>query len=159
MRTTLKFSIIILVGAFLISCIAPQPSKVCPPPDGKESWVCDKSAQLEVTPEQIYGWIFSASAIAAVTDVAEIQWICDFKKKIADWYVKVYPVSYDSVINKIIEELKLVKDPRKVLLIKNILNQNLVLFSNTGLIKEYDDWMMRAGSNKFDMDMMCGSGG
>ena len=84
-----------------------------------------------------------------------IEWICDFKKEISNWYVDVYPVTYDTVINKVVQEMKLIEDPRKLLLIKNIINQNMALYSSPALIGEYDDWLLRAGSNRFDRDMMC----
>ena len=95
---------------FITACAGNQVSQVCPAPEGQASWICEKSAEAKVTPEQVYGWIFSASAIAAISDVAEIQEICDFKKEVAQWYVDVYPVTYDSVISKVIEEMKLIKD-------------------------------------------------
>ena len=112
-----------LVGVFLFGCLANVPSKVCPPPDGKQSWICEKSEQAGVTPEQVYGWIFSASAIGAITDVTSIEWLCEFKGKISDWYVEVYPVSYDSVINKVIKEMKLIDDPASCCWLKILLTR------------------------------------
>lgn len=145
----------LILGIFLMGCAARQPSQVCPPPENQPSWLCQKSAELDITLEQTYGFIFSASAISVVTDLVERQWICDFKKKISDWYVETYPITYDSVIQKVIIELKLLKDQDKILLIKNILNQNMALYSSASMIGEYDDWLLRAGSNKFDQDMLC----
>ena len=152
-----RIIVLLFIALFMAGCgmIAQQPSKVCPPPDGQESWICDKSAQLEVTPEQVYGWIFSATAMAAITDVASIKEICEFKAKIDKWYLKMYPVSYDALIQEVVRQLNIIDDPQKVLLIKNILNQNLVMYSSPALIKAYDDWMLRAGSNRFNQDMMC----
>ena len=138
---------------------APPPvSNYCPPPEGTKSFICEKSAELKITPEQAYGWIFSASAIAVVTDITDIAWICEFKEKIDQRYLRMYPLSYDSALAEVISELKLVDDPRKVLLIKNILNQNLYLYSSPALIDPYDDLMLRAGSIRFDRDMMCEEG-
>jgi len=149
-------AILLVIMVLSVSCATTAPvSKVCPPPENKPSFICTKSAELKVTPEQVYGWIFSATAIAAVIDIADIDTICAFKKKISVWYVDVYPITYDSVIAKALEELKLIDDPRKVALIKSILNQNITMYASPQLIDEYDDWMVRAGSNKFDLDMGC----
>ena len=150
-----KIGLLLIICFMVVSCMAAAPSKVCPPLNGEKSWICEKSIKSDITPEQVYGWIFSASAIAAVTDVAEIGEICAFKKKIDDWYMSVRPVSYDAIIDKVLEELKLLKDARKILLIKNILNQNVMMYSNWQLVDDYDDWMLRAGSAKFNRDMMC----
>ena len=93
-----KLAIILILMTMFISCVGRQPSRVCPPPEGQESWLCDRSAQLDITLEEVYGFIFSTSAISAVTDLVKREWICDFKKKIADWYLKLYPnITYDSI--------------------------------------------------------------
>ena len=163
MKQLIGYSILILILSIsAVSCAVlpgqtggPRESKWCPPPEGTKSFICTKSAEAGVVPEQVYGWIFSATAIAAVTDVADITWICEFKKKVDARYLRLYPLSYDSAIAEIIAELKVVKDPRKVLLINSILNQNLSLYASPDLVDAYDDLMLRAGSVKFDKDMMC----
>ena len=154
-KNYLYYAITAVLLFLLMACGAAQLSKVCPPPEGKTSWICDKSAEAGVTPEQVYGWIFSATALAAVADVVKISWVCEFKQEISDWYVDMHPLTYDAVINKVIQEANLLKDPQKLLLIKSILNQNLTLYSSPAVIGEYDDWLLRAGSNKFDRDMFC----
>jgi len=153
-----RYFLIGLMVFILAACsfsMVDKPSEVCPPPEGQESWICDKSAELGVTPEKVYGWIYSATAIAAITEVAKIEDICEFEQKIADWYVVTSPISYESIIAQIVKEMKLIDDPRKFLLIKNILSENLIDYSSPMIVKPYDDWMLKAGHNKFQRDMLC----
>jgi len=157
----MKKLLFVFLAAFLaagFTCAGSTPlNPVCPPPQGQESWICEKSTDLNVSPEKVYGWIYSAAAIGAIADQVEIQEVCKFKHKIDKWYISVYPVSYDSAISKVLEEANLLKDPKKILLMKNIFNQNLEMYSSPELIDKYDDWMLRAGSNKFERDMLCSS--
>ena len=149
------FILLACILAFGFTCARNVPNPVCPAPEGKESWICEKSIEADIMPETVYGWIFNANAILILADRVEFQEVCDFKKEISDWYLKMYPVSYDSVINEAIARTKLFKDPKKVILMKSMLNENLSMYASPELIYDYDDWIMRAGSRKFDQQMMC----
>jgi hypothetical protein len=138
---------------FLISCATPQIINPVCPKEG--SFICAQSEKMGVQPETVYGWIYSATAIAAVSDVMSIKEICDFEQKIANWYVSFYPVSYDSIISKVVEEVGLIDDPKKAILIKNILNQYLILYSNKEFISAADDEILKKGHSKFRSDMLC----
>ena len=62
-----KLFITLTAIIFVTACATiPVQNPVCPQED---SWICEKSAELGVQPEQVYGWIYDAAAIAAITDV------------------------------------------------------------------------------------------
>ena len=144
--------IVVLVLAFVGCATAPIINPVCP----KEgSFICAQSEKMGVQPETVYGWIYSATAIAAVSDVVSIKEICDFEKMIADWYVEVYPIGYSTIISKITKEVGMINDAKKAMLIQNILNQYLMLYSNAGLISQADDEILRKGHSRFRSDMLC----
>jgi len=164
MRKILNQHIKILVLLFFVplimtSCfdtaIVKQPpvDPVCP----KEgSWLCEKSAELGIELETLYDWIYSATALSAlVPDGPEIAEICRFEKEIADFYERSYPISTDYLINEIIRRSKAVDDTAKAVLIKNIINKNLVQFRSLSLITPADDEILRKGHRAFRMDMMC----
>jgi len=159
----MKKLIIILLFAFVFGCsglpinIGQQSeSKVCPPPEGVESYICDRSAELKITPETAYGWIFTGVAGSIVFADVDRLWICKFDKEVADWYVENYPISYDTVVSEMIKRTNLVDDPEKVLLLKRIVNKNLNLYASPSLIGEYDDkYIIRAGNNLFRKDLFC----
>jgi len=142
----------IIVSIFLVACATiPIQDPVCPQ---EGSWICEKSLELGVQPEEVYGWIYDTIAIAAITDVVELKEICEFEQGIADWYVRMYPVSYDAFITEIFAEIVSL-DPVKMILIKNIMNRRLVAYKSPTLISEVDDIILRKGHVAFQRDMMC----
>ena len=148
----LFISIIITVFALVACATTPPENPICP----KEgSWICERSQSLNTQPEEIYGWIYSATAIAAVTDVVSQKEICDFEGKIADWYNDAYPITYNSIISKVSKELGLIKDAQKAILISNILNKRLMLYSSSQIISKADDEILRKGHAQFREDMLC----
>jgi len=152
----MKKLIILLIIGLLIGCAKRMDVQLQNPVCPKEgSWICEQSERMDVQPETVYGWIYSASAIAAVSDVASIEEICNFEKKIADWYVEVYPVSYDSLISFVATQTGLIKDAKKAMLIKGILNQYLTLYKSEEFISPADDDILRKGHAKFRKDMFC----
>jgi hypothetical protein len=166
MKTGVKFISVICICFLLAICICfllascahfgeAPPSKVCPPPEGQESWLCEKSAELDITLEQVYGWIYTPVATGVVFDKLDRQEICDFDSEISDWYIRNYPFSYDRLIMEIFTQLKAIDDPMKLALLSNIINRNLNLYSSPELIKAYDDQLIRAGNNQFRMDFYC----
>lgn len=153
---TMKVLIALICMVFLFGCgfigIKEVEDPICPL---ENSWICEQSENIGVQPETVYGFIYSASAISVITNVAEKSEICDFEQKIADWYVDVYPVTYDSIIKKVSEEAGLIKETEKALLIKNILNKNLVIYKSNSLISDADDSILRKGHKTFRQDMLC----
>ena len=147
-----KLILALCVVVLLASCATvPIQNPVCPQ---EGSWICQKSAELGVQPEQVYGWIYDAAAIAAITDIVKIQDLCEFEQNIADWYVQMYPVSYESFINKMLF-LAYNYDTQKMALILNILNRNFVDYKSPELISEPDDIILRKGHVQFRRDMLC----
>ena len=146
-------TIAILSMLIVFGCAGMQPiqNPVCPQ---EGSFICEKSAELGVQPEQVYGWIYDAAALAALTDIVKIQELCDFEQKIADWYVQYYPFSFDVLIGQITAEM-LSYPPEKMRLIKNIMNRNLVAYSSPQIIMEPDDIIFRKGHVAFRKDMLC----
>jgi len=148
-----KLILALCVVVLLASCATvPIQNPVCPQ---EGSWICQKSAELGVQPEQVYGWIYDAAAIAAITDIVKIQDLCEFEQKIADWYVEFYPVvSYYTLINKMID-LTAPLPAEKMMLIINILNRNLLEYESPELISPADDAILRKGHVAFRRDMLC----
>jgi len=147
-----KLFITLMAIVFVTACATiPIQNPVCPQ---EGSWICEKSAELGVQPEQVYDWIYDAAVIAAVTDIAEIKDICEFEQRIADWYVKVYPMSYDTFIYEVLAKLATL-DQQKYLLIKNIINKNFVFYFNPELISPADNIIFRKGHVQFRRDMLC----
>lgn len=144
--------ILVFMLALLIGCTTmPIQNPVCPQ---EGSWICEKSAELGVEPEHVYGWIYDATAIAVITDVVELNEICNFEKDIADWYNRMYPVSYDTFINEVFFKLSSFS-PQKMILIKSILNRNFVAYRSPELISTADDIILRKGHTQFRNDMLC----
>jgi len=147
-----KIILSLSIVLFLISCATiPVQNPVCPQ---EGSWICEKSAELGVQPEQVYGWIYDAAAMAALIDIVDIQELCEFEQKIADWYVEFYPFSYDVLIGQITAEM-MSYPPEKMLLIKNILNRNIMAYSSPLIISEPDDIIFKKGHVAFRRDMLC----
>ena len=147
-----KLILSLSIVLFLISCATiPVQNPVCPQ---EGSWICQKSAELGVQPEQVYGWIYDAAAMAALIDIVDIQELCEFEQKIADWYVEFYPFSYDVLIGQITAEM-MSYPPEKMLLIKNILNRNIMAYSSPLIISEPDDIIFKKGHVAFRRDMLC----
>jgi hypothetical protein len=148
-----KLILALSVVLLLASCATiPIQNPVCPQED---SWICEKSAELGVQPEQVYGWIYDAAAIAAITDVVKIQDLCEFEQEIADWYLKVFPtISYTNFINEILFRITRY-DTQTIMLITNILNRNLLAYNSPQLISAADDIILRKGHVQFRQDMLC----
>jgi len=148
-----KIILSLSIVLFLVSCATiPVQNPVCPQ---EGSWICEKSAELGVQPEQVYGWIYDAAAIAAITDVVKIQDLCEFEQEIADWYNKVFPViSYTDFINEILYRITRY-DTQTIILITNILNRNLLAYNNTQSISLADDIILKKGHVAFRRDMLC----
>lgn len=137
---------------FLIGCVGLEPvNPICPT---ENSWICEKSEEVGISPETAYGWIFNAAAVAAISDIVEIKELCDFEKEIAGFYDRQYPISYTSLIDEAIRRADF-KEPEKAILIKNILNQNLVKYKSSELISEADDIILKRGHVAFRRDMLC----
>lgn len=149
----MKKLFITLAGFIFITACATVPiqNPVCPQED---SWICERSAQLGIQPEQVYGWIYDASAMGVLIDAVKIQDLCDYEQEVADWYLKVYPISYDSLITNMLS-LAVSYDPQKTLLIKSMLNRNFIMYSNSKLISTEDDIIFRKGHGAFRQDMLC----
>jgi len=142
----------IIASIFLVACATvPIQNPVCPQ---EGSWICEKSVELGVQPEEVYGWIYDTIAIAAISDVVKLKEVCKFEQEIADWYVRMYPVSYDAFITEMFSKISSL-DPQKMMLIKNIINRRLVAYRSPALISEADDIILRKGHVAFQRDMMC----
>ena len=136
----------------LTACVAIQPADPVCPTYG--SWICEKSEEMGVYPETVYGWVYTASAIAAISDIIEIKEICDFEKEVADFYLRNTPISYSSFINEVLLRADLMAQ-EKALLIKNIINSNLLQYQSAEFISEVDDMILRKGHVAFRRDMAC----
>jgi len=142
----------IIASIFLVACATvPIQNPVCPQ---EGSWICEKSVELGVQPEEVYGWIYDTIAIAAISDVVKLKEVCKFEQEIADWYVRMYPISYDAFITEMFSKISEL-DPQKMMLIKNIINRRLVAYRSPALISEVDDIILRKGHVAFQRDMMC----
>lgn len=141
--------LIIFIGCALTP--VPVQNPVCPQ---EGSWICEKSSELGIQPEQVYSFIYDATAIAAISDIVDLKQICDFEKKIAEWYSRVYPVSYDSLINEVLSRVSSMP-PEKSMLIMNILNKHLLAYQSPALVSVADDGILRKGHVAFQRDFMC----
>ena len=149
----MKKLILALSAVLLLASCATVPiqNPVCPQ---EGSWICDRSAQLGIQPEQLYGWIYDAAVVAAVTDVVEIQELCEFEQKIADWYIAGSSFSYTALINEMIFRVTLY-DRKKMMLIASALNPYLWEYRSTELISPADDLIFKKGHKAFRRDMLC----
>jgi len=149
----MKRFVILTISIFvLFACAQRQVQDPVCPQDG--SWICEQSEKLGVQPETVYGWIYSAAAVGAISDVIEIKEICDFEKRIANFYQDAWPVSYMSLVDEVIRTTEFM-DPEKALLIKNIINVNLIQYKSPELISVADDAILRKGHVAFRRDMAC----
>ena len=147
-----KFFISLVAIIFVTACVTiPIQNPVCPQ---EGSWICEKSAELGIQPEQVYGWIYDAAALTAITDIIKVKELCDYEQEIADWYNEVYPVSYESIITRMVSAT-LKYDNEKALLIKNILKRNIWSYASSELISPADDIIFRKGHVAFRQDMLC----
>ena len=153
----MKKLICVISVLLLVSCaIAPPKDPVCSKVEGN-SFICEKSHELGVEPEQVYGWIYSPTALAVVANKVSINDVCEFEQKVADWYDSIYPdVSYMDVIKHITGEIKLIADPQKQILLMNILNPYLNAYNSVLSISQADDTILRKGHTRFRRDMLCG---
>ena len=137
---------------FVTACATiPIQNPVCPQ---EGSWICEKSAELGVQPEQVYGWIYDAAAIAAITDVVKVKELCDYEQEVADWYAEFYPFSYDTLISKMLN-LMISYDDQKMALILKVLSKNFIAYASPELISTADDIILRKGHMAFRQDMLC----
>lgn len=147
-----RFIVVFVIGFLIVSCSNRQiQNPICPQPD---SWICEQSAKKGIEPETVYGWIYSASAIAAISDVVKIKEMCDFEKGIADIYVRTSPISYSSLIDEVLRQTDFM-EPEKAMLIKNIINVNLLQYRHAEIISEADNIILRKGHVAFRRDMAC----
>jgi uncharacterized lipoprotein YajG len=147
-----KLFIALTAIIFVTACATvPIQNPVCPQ---EGSWICERSAQLGIQPEQLYGWIYDAAVVAAVTDVVKIQELCEFEQKLADWYISVYPMSHTALIGKVISSVTSYDD-QKMALIASVLNRNLLQYRSTELISPADDLIFKKGHKAFRRDMLC----
>lgn len=147
-----KSTFIIFIFLVFMACSMADPiNPICPHDD---SWICEKSEEIGIYPETFYGWIYSAAAIAAVTDVMEIKEICDFEKTISEFYQDSWPISYISLIDEVLRITNFMP-PEKSILVKNIINVNLIQYQSTELISPADDAILRKGHVAFRRDMAC----
>lgn len=151
MKTLSLLLIFMVVGCAGMELKQPE-NPICPQDD---SWICFESEELGIAPETAYGWIYSAAAMSTLSDLASIQGVCEFEAKIAAWYKRLYPISYNSLIDQVLIEARFMDSPEKVLLIKNIVNKNLELYRSAELISEVDDMILRRGHFAFRRDMLC----
>ena len=143
---------LLLIVFLMFGCVTiPIQNPVCPQ---EGSWICTKSAELGYEPEQVYGWIYNAAAIGALTDIVKIQELCEFEQKIADWYLEFYPFSYDALIDQMLSQT-LKYDTKKMLLIKNMLNKNFIMYRSPAIITPPDDIIFKKGHAQFRRDMLC----
>jgi hypothetical protein len=151
----LLYLIAILFGACGIIQHQPPVDPVCPPKDPTvESFICAKSAELKIQPEDIYNVIFNASVVAVLADV-DRKWLCDFSKDLGDWYVKYYPLTFETLINELLRRQKLIDDPDKLLVLNAALNKNLMQYYVDLEIAPYDDMILRKGNNQYQKDLFC----
>lgn len=155
-----KIALILMSCIFIFALIGCEgflkPTPVANPVCPKEgSFLCAQSEKAGVQLETVYSFIYDSVAIATIADVVEQKEVCDFEKKIADWYESVYPVSYTSIISEVASQLKLIKDPKKAALIQGILNKHLNLYKNAQIISKADDEIIRMGHYQFRLDMGC----
>lgn len=149
-----KLFLALLVVVFLVSCaVVPQviQNPVCPVED---SWICEQSEKLGIQPEEVYGYMYDAVAIAAIADVVKLKEVCAYEQRVADWYDKVYPVSYTSMITEMVE-MTMSMDKEKALLISGILNKRLAFYSSHEFIRPNDDVILRKAHVAFQHDFGC----
>ena len=125
------------------------------------SWICDKSEQLNITPESAYGVIFASTAAATIIKIKkkpilERQKVCDFLKDYLAWFEANPVISYAGAINKLIALTKAIEDAETAGLVINILNRNLVRYSSTLIISKYDrSEMIIVGLQLLISDLLC----
>jgi len=130
----------------------PVEDPVCP---REGSWLCDQSAALGVTLEDTYGWIYTATAGAAIVDIVDRVEVCEFAKEVGSWYESHYPLSYAGLIAEVVSRMQKIDDPEKLQLLSNIINKNLMQYTNTQIISKADDEIIRIGYDAFITDMYC----
>lgn len=154
--------LMILILTILISgCVGmtPQPS-VCDSRGEQFSWICDRSEQLGLNVESVYGVVFSATAAATLIEVKngpmlKRHEVCDFVTEWRDWFEIRPTVSYTALINHGIVMTNVLEDPDRVALIISILNRNLAQYQSSLWVAAYDRQMILDGMNLFLSDMLC----
>jgi hypothetical protein len=148
----MKKIVFLFIIALVFGCVQQQIANPICPQEG--SWICEQSAELGIEPETVYGWVYSAAAIAAISDVVKIKEICEFEQELADFYSGAWPISYASLVDEALWRIEFM-DSEKAILIKNIINVNLVQYRSVELISEADDIILRKGHVAFRRDMAC----
>lgn len=155
-KTLIRF----ILAIILIACTqAPIADPICEQSDSY-SWICEVCHKQGIEPEQVYGMIYQATAVAGVIDDDVRQATCKFSYAVGDWYVAHFPFSYDDVLIGVAEQLKFIEkeDAKKARLIKGILNPNLNAFSSPKSIVDKDDYILRYFNTKLQQDLFCERG-
>jgi len=149
----------LLIGVIaLLSCIhiPVEESQICKDVPDEESFLCQKSRELGYSLEDTYGIIYTTTAVGTITNTVDREWLCDFDKEVAEFYLDNYPnISTDTFITEFIKRVELVDDPNKAILLRNIVNQNVGVYRSPELVKPKDDSIMRGGNNRWRMEMLC----
>ena len=145
----------------LYGCLGQVQESKCATRGDQFSWICDKSEQLNITPESAYGVIFASTAAATIIKIKkkpilERQKVCDFLKDYLAWFEANPVISYAGAINKLIALTKAIEDAETAGLVINILNRNLVRYSSTLIISKYDrSEMIIVGLQLLISDLLC----
>jgi len=144
----------LLVVVFLASCaMVPQviQNPVCP---AEDSWICEQSKKLGIQPEEVYGYLYDAVAIAAITDAVKLKDVCEYEQQVADWYVMVYPLSYTTMITGMVG-MTTSMDKEDAMLISGILNKRLAFYASHEFIRPADDAIFKKAHVAFQSDFGC----
>lgn len=121
-----------------------------------DSWICDRSRELGMEAENLYGLFFMSSISAELIDKGAIKDICEIEAEVAVWYDRFYPeINYGELIADFSGRFNLIKDPRHRALIRAGINANLMHYSSFQLITEDDDKLLRMGHERFRRELGC----
>lgn len=137
----------------MVGCVGFQPvqNPVCPQED---SFICTQSAKYNIQPEQVYGYLYDAAAIATITDVMDLETVCAYEQSVADWYEAMAPLTYDAFIKGMILTATDM-EPIKAALLIRIINKHLWVYGSPALISPADDAIIRKAHVAFRDDMLC----
>lgn len=130
----------ILVIPLLFSCISapPIPADLCADKDQSKSVLLKVAAIKEIPLNEVYYGLIDIAAIGMATKQVDRQKLQDYMNKISKWYVKNYPVSYNTLIQYMVEE-------ESAMQLAGILSRRIGDFKSYLFISQYDDCMLRAG--------------